>query len=180
MAVCSSNQRLQGGRVQVGQPTKAAIGGNTLQLRAGIIQPARNTLCLLVVDERGDMIGKRRALVVDYGIFGSGQDFTLNQHSPTFQLAEYRTGGRFIPAAGGHFLDNPRTVPILRGVGPGGNHNPVAAVLPDGDGCRPAFLFRVDPLGKALPLTDDDLRPGRQRLGCGFLEYCAHVSPFAI
>ena len=79
------------------------------------------------------MIGKRRALVVDYRIFGGGEHFAFDQFGPTFQLAEYRPGGRFIPAAGRHFPDDPRAVPILGGVGPGGNHNPVGAILARGE-----------------------------------------------
>ena len=69
----SSKPAFQGGRVQVGQPTKATIGGNPVQLRTGVVHPAGNALRLLVVNEGGDMIGKRRALVVDYGVFGGGQ-----------------------------------------------------------------------------------------------------------
>ena len=78
-----------------------------------------NALRLLVVKIGGDMIGKRRALVVDYRIFGGGENFAFDQFGPAFQLAEYRPGGRFIPAAGRHFPDDPRAVPILGGVGPG-------------------------------------------------------------
>ena len=46
---------------------------------------------------------------------------------------EYRPGGRFVPAAGRHFPDDPRAVPILGGVGPGGNHDTVGAILADGE-----------------------------------------------
>ena len=59
--------------------------------------------------------------------------------------------------------------PDIRGVGPGGNHNAVGAVLPDGNGCRPSFLFRVEPLGQPLPLANNNFAPAGSGLVAVFL-----------
>jgi hypothetical protein len=107
--------------------------------------------------------------VVDNGVFGNRANPRAYLVGPPFQVGQYRTGRGFVPAAGGNLADDPRVVPVLRRVGPGGNLQPVGAVLPDGDGCRPAFLLGVDPLGQPLPFADDDLRPGRQWTGRGLL-----------
>ncbi|MGA2062461.1 MAG: hypothetical protein ABSG67_18415 [Thermoguttaceae bacterium] len=152
--------------------------GDPAQLRAGIIHPAGKTLRLLVVDESGDMIGKRRALVVDYGIFGGGQDFAFDQFGPAFQLAEHRPSGGFVPASGRHFLNNSRAVPILGGVGSGDNNQPVGSVFPYGNRCRSAFFFRVDPLGKPFAFADNDFSARRQRFGRGFFVDSSHDFAF--
>ena len=124
------------------------------------------------------MFGKRPVLLVDCGRFVSRQNSALHFLGPPFQVGKQRASGRFVAATSRHFLHQPRAVPILGGVGLRGNHDTVGAVLPDGNGCRPSFLFRVEPLGQPLPLANNNLRPSRQRLGCGLLEYASHDFAF--
>ena len=123
------------------------------------------------------MIGKRCALVVNDRVFGGGKHFTLDQFGPAFQLAENRPGGRFIPAAGRHVPHDPRAVPVLGHVGAGLYGNPIPG---GGKRRRPRLALGVFPLGKPLPLADDDPCPGRQRLGKGFLVDGSHDSPFVM
>ncbi len=126
------------------------------------------------------MFGKRPVLLVDCRRFVSRQNSAPHLLGPPFQAVEQRASGRFIAATSRHFLHQPGAVPILGGVGLRGNHDTVSAVLPDGNGCRPALLFRVEPFGEPLPLANDNLRTSRQRLGCGLLEYASQISPFSL
>jgi len=139
----------------------------------------RSPFGLQVGEVRGNVFANGRVLVVGYRVFGHSDYLCLDQFRPAFQVGQHRPGGTFVPAAGRQFPDDTRAVPILRGVGPRRYDDAVGAVLPGGHGGRSALLFGVEPFGKPLPLANDDLRPGRQRLGCGLAVDGAHISsPF--
>lgn len=120
-----------------------------------------------MVDEGTDMIGQRRCLVVDNGIFGTRAKPRAYFAGPSLQVGQYRSSGGFVPPAACHFSDDPRAVAALRCLRAGFYGNTIPG---GGKRCRPDLALDVFPLGEPLALADDDLGTGRQRLRCGLLE----------
>ena len=70
---------------QIAEPLELAVDGQPMQGALHVVTVRSRSPFGFEFQQIGvDMIGKRRPLVVDYRIFGSGEHFAFDQHGPAF------------------------------------------------------------------------------------------------
>src|SRR5262249_5910564 len=162
---------------EVGERTEGAVRGQPFQVTSGVlaVDPC-HILGLEVFIEGSEMVPQRdRPMLADGGL-RPAHDSRPDQFGLPLQVRQDVAGGSFVPAPGRDETDHATAVP-----GPGEilarlDHDPVAAVLADGQWGRSRLPF-LFPAGEPLALPLEDLGVAGQRLRNLFLEDGSHRSP---